>query len=454
VTGFIRDGAGGDSFDTDDLFGRALIAKNTLAIIRNVDFPISIAVDGKWGSGKSTFLRKLGNLAESGAGDIKVVRVDAFSIDHYDNAFAALCGEILAGLPVGSDPRNGIENLQKAGRVATKFMLIAGAKVISAGLLSAADWTEVGEAAIRESGDAASALAGELIGNRKEEKRAFEAFREQLERVAKFISHDGDEGRILVIVDELDRCRPEFGLNLIEVAKHLFNVPGVCFIFSLNKRQFENTLKGRYGLEFDATKYLQKFFELEIPIELGSGQSASSAPKYISHLFKNRELFQDEVGNEFFTDYFSYLSVQNSLSLRDVERIRSQFSIFSRYASGLSSFECIFFLSLSFLRVVYPDSFRSIVAGQASHSDIFDKMLFGRYEFRLKSRWEPFKSAWRVACISERSEFRTLGEAHWEGIVALQELLRQYGIEVVRDDYRMAVASIAANNFRFSDEDD
>ena len=57
----------------------------------------------------------------------------------------------------------------------------------------------------------------------------------------------------------MDRCKPNFAVSLIERIKHYFDVPNVVFILLLNKEQLENAIKGVYGINTDATKYLDKF---------------------------------------------------------------------------------------------------------------------------------------------------------------------------------------------------
>ncbi len=67
---------------------------------------------------------------------------------------------------------------------------------------------------------------------------------------------------LVVFVDELDRCRPDFAIKLIEVVKHLFDVPGVCFVVSTNMKQLSESVRAVYGGGFDAAHYLQRFFDL------------------------------------------------------------------------------------------------------------------------------------------------------------------------------------------------
>jgi hypothetical protein len=68
---------------------------------------------------------------------------------------------------------------------------------------------------------------------------------------------------MFVFVDELDRCRPDYAVRLLEGVKHLFDAPAVCFIFSTNLKQLAASTQAIYGSNFDATRYLKRFFNFE-----------------------------------------------------------------------------------------------------------------------------------------------------------------------------------------------
>ena len=70
--------------------------------------------------------------------------------------------------------------------------------------------------------------------------------------------------RLAIFVDELDRCRPAFAVQLLERIKHYFDDERVTFVFSINLTQLQHTVKGYYGYAFDATRYLDKFFDLRL----------------------------------------------------------------------------------------------------------------------------------------------------------------------------------------------
>lgn len=69
--------------------------------------------------------------------------------------------------------------------------------------------------------------------------------------------------KLIIFIDELDRCRPSYALEMLERIKHYFDDDRIIFLLSINKEQLAHTIKNYYGNEFDSTGYLNKFFDLE-----------------------------------------------------------------------------------------------------------------------------------------------------------------------------------------------
>lgn len=72
--------------------------------------------------------------------------------------------------------------------------------------------------------------------------------------------------RLVIFIDELDRCKPDYAVRLLERIKHYFDDNRITFVFSVNMHQLQHTVKSFYGSEFNATRYLDKFFDLRISL--------------------------------------------------------------------------------------------------------------------------------------------------------------------------------------------
>ena len=72
--------------------------------------------------------------------------------------------------------------------------------------------------------------------------------------------------RLVIFIDELDRCNPSYAVRLLERIKHYFSNDRITFVFSINTNELQHTIKKCYGNDFDACRYLDRFFDLRISI--------------------------------------------------------------------------------------------------------------------------------------------------------------------------------------------
>ena len=72
--------------------------------------------------------------------------------------------------------------------------------------------------------------------------------------------------RLVVFVDELDRCKPSYAVQLLERIKHYFSNDKVTVVFSINTKELQHSIRKFYGAEFDANKYLDRFFDYRISL--------------------------------------------------------------------------------------------------------------------------------------------------------------------------------------------
>ena len=73
---------------------------------------------------------------------------------------------------------------------------------------------------------------------------------------------EGQTQKLVIFIDELDRCKPSYALEMLERIKHYFDDNRIIFIVSVNKEQLTHTISNYYGNGFDSTGYLNKFFDV------------------------------------------------------------------------------------------------------------------------------------------------------------------------------------------------
>jgi len=323
-----------------DIFGRAGIGRGLTNIVVTADDPLVIAVDSEWGTGKTTFLKMwAGELRER---DVPVIYFDAFEHDYVEDAFTAIAGEITTlatEKQKESDPatKKFLEKSMGAAKILLRSGIKLGVKLGTAGALNAADIGSIAGDFSKEASELEDRYIGELLTKQKQEKQILQSFREALEMLPSLLAStsSGPEsvGRkpLIIIIDELDRCRPLFALQILERIKHFFSVSGVHFVLGTHLGQLRNSVAAVYGSGIDSKKYLQKFIHLTLHlVDSAIHPHQRVTTIFINHLMDKMELGGSNIANSA-VRCFSHIARHGDLSLRTVERMISTFAIASTY---------------------------------------------------------------------------------------------------------------------------
>lgn len=111
-------------------------------------------------------------------------------------------------------------------------------------------------------------INGEQVVNAVSNKNIFEEIQlaEDIRNEVKLIFDEvivEQAQKLVIFIDELDRCRPSYALEMLERIKHYFDDDRIIFVVSVNKEQLTHTITTYYGEGFDSTGYLNKFFDIE-----------------------------------------------------------------------------------------------------------------------------------------------------------------------------------------------
>ena len=242
-----------DPFANDTL-GPRQPAEVLTHLIGSLDGPCVLAVDAAWGAGKTTFLRMwAGHLRKLG---FPVVEFNAWETDFTNDPFVALSEELTAGLRLDKDSSGGgAENL----RTATQNVLRQAGPRLAQAVVTALLGSGAGEL----TRDTLTSLTDTQMSRYGEAKQAITEFQQTLGDVADALSADHNGRPLVVVVDELDRCRPSYAIELLETAKHLFAVDRVIFILAVNRAQLAESVRALYGSGFNSDGYLRRFFDLD-----------------------------------------------------------------------------------------------------------------------------------------------------------------------------------------------
>jgi predicted KAP-like P-loop ATPase len=247
----------------NDCLGRSELEPPLTQFVNRAVGPFVLAVDGSWGSGKTTFL-KMWQVKLDAAGNL-CLYLNAWKTDFVQDPLIAVVGELSSAMKEQAQDhldkdnvRKTIDKIEKAANSIARRLFPVGAKLATFGLL------DIDSAMEREISAATGAIAENLIQDYDKGKSDIKTFREDLEFLAGAIRiSDNKSEKIVIIIDELDRCRPTYAVQLLERIKHLFDVEGVVFILGIDRIQLSHSIKALYGAEFDATRYLKRFIDID-----------------------------------------------------------------------------------------------------------------------------------------------------------------------------------------------
>lgn len=354
----------------ENLLGRKKLSRALSDILERIEDPLVVALDGTWGTGKSYFLKRwVAAHTDQNEGTALTIYFDAFAHDYLSDPLISLVGALSARVPQKDKTK-----LTKIRKAASEFIKPATRIGLSLATFGASE-------ALNDLGDAAAkAIEGETKNAlekfwKKEEGRqvAMAEFRDSIESLTK--SKNGkDRKPLIIVVDELDRCRPDYALEILEVIKHFFAVPHVHFILGVNLVALENSVKARYGSGIDATAYLQKFlsFTTHLPEHIGDREQTPAILKYLDHLgsaMATPSHLLEEIKIQ-----VNFLSNNNSISMRDIGKIMSTASLLSEEAKLKDLFRGYrsVMVFLLIVRIIKPKLLKKIVDASIDEKELLD----------------------------------------------------------------------------------
>lgn len=255
----------------NDLWNRTNLADQLENYISRIKVGATVAIDAEWGAGKSWFVKHWkARLVQK---EFKVIYLNAFTQDYIEDPFLTIAMEIANVLEadqkdiekikttIGDAYRAILPNLPLLIFQLAMTFMGAGkmAKQVTDTFENLKDDTGAfGEAAAELLNEKLKEHLSAQVDNYENEKKSLEYFKSQLSEITKDL-----EKPLVFIVDELDRCKPEFAIRLIERIKHFFDIPKVVFILAVNKNQLEESINSFYGFK-GSSKYLEKFIDITV----------------------------------------------------------------------------------------------------------------------------------------------------------------------------------------------
>jgi len=291
----------------NDTIGRNREIARFIQLLDAIEGGCSIALNGDWGSGKTFFVKQ-----------VKLILDYCNPQTHMSNKTRESLKQIISSFGCDSSESNATVYYDAWANDNTEDPILS---LIYATIKS--NQTDMKEERKIEIANIVSTIVDLLTGlntskfveqvKKFKGKDLFEAIKEKGnidQLVKRFINILIEErgNKLIFFIDELDRCKPDYAIKMLERIKHYFDDERIIFVFSVNLQQLQHTIKAYYGAEFDATRYMDKFFDLRVSL------SAIDYDSYFNNcaFFKRTSFFCDHACEDVIR-YFRF-------TLREIER--------------------------------------------------------------------------------------------------------------------------------------
>ena len=346
----------------------------------------TISLNGAFGNGKTTFLKMFEEFIKTKKQDYDVIFINAWESDFYTEPVIA----VLSALAQETEKKQAeIQKMEKSQEKSRSENLISAK-------LSIEDIKKAGYGITRAVGSFASQLIQHKTGvdlqkitesycigvkrySQKKEQalgkdilKSFErrkkVVRQMREAVAEYIK--AADKKLLIIVDELDRARPDYAVHFLEDMKHFFDIEDTAFLVAVNRVQMEAAVKCLYGKDLDFNGYYRKFFKQEMDLP----DPYKEAEKFVDALVRKTKVqfFQENQGSN---DPISreyrvkniYLSCKMcGLTLREIENFIRIFAMILGHETNIPKW-------------IYMDAYSFFICLSLKDKDVFQKILDSQY---------------------------------------------------------------------------
>ena len=323
-----------------------------------------MAIDAPWGAGKTTFLQMWTRHLREGR-DFSVIEFNAWETDFSADPFVTLSSELTNGLEeyVGkwlTDTK--IKELKETAREVFKQIVLNCIKFSTSGIIDLSQLKEK---------DLISYAEKRLL-EYKSNKESLRKFKDVLQDIADDLAKSKNQP-LVVVIDELDRCRPSYAIELLEVAKHLFTVDNVVFVIAINRLELEHSIKVLYGNDFDSRGYLRRFFDIDFrlpdPDRKAFIQTRLEQIKFSEYL--DRESRSDlETVESMLLSFFG----SPKISLRNVSQALHRLGlVFASLRSDRKSFAISAVVALVLL-TIDSELYRKFIRSEVSDKEVVDSV--------------------------------------------------------------------------------
>jgi hypothetical protein len=309
-------------FDKFGLEPFADMLTNYLQVESNfVDESYVLSLNSGFGSGKSTFFEMWANkLTSSGDNVFKVVSINAWESDFQGDPLLAIVSYLLQVFPPSKGSKKDIESIKETTGKLCKFALSVGNDVVQK--FTGIDVIKAGRYAEPEESKTETELGHACFQLYQERRKLFEKLKGLLRKIT------GDHGQsTLIIIDELDRCKPNYAIEFLETIKHFFDIKGLIFVIGVDKGQLSSSAKALFGHDLDFDEYYRKFAHRNVSLPVNTKTMTKNfcqkiVKEYLTpEAFARKGRFSYAEYSDNFTNYAVDLCIAFSLNARQIHEV-------------------------------------------------------------------------------------------------------------------------------------
>lgn len=308
-----------------DLWDRQRLGIQLTNYVDRLQCGAVLALDARWGEGKTWFVRHWQKHLEDE--NHNVIYLDAFANDYLDDPFLTIASEISQAFKDSDEISS--EDVKEFNST-TASVLISLASILPLIVAKAGlHWIGLGGAGeaiqevYKEGKDFYDSASEEItakvkeqiekkIENHQVEKETVRDFKDELAKLAEKL-----EKPLVFIIDELDRCRPDFAIRLIERIKHFFDISKIVFVLVMSKKQLIMGVEYFYGYDDESSKlYLDKFIDFEVPLVNSTNINSKNIVSF--NIIKQLMLQVGEECNDIHLVF--HLALKNNISFRELKK--------------------------------------------------------------------------------------------------------------------------------------
>lgn len=362
-----------DEVLVSDMFDRSKYAKflTKLLVEKGLCGNYVLNLNSEWGSGKTYFIKRWANELSQYH---PVVYIDAWQQDYSGDPLLTVVSSMVEQLKAQacSEAEESVFNV--TGKIVSLFKVAAPAMVGTmvkrySGLelddllgTRENDVIVAGEGNKTDMGTVASALVKHLITEHQTKQHGIESLKIAVKQwIGAVKGKNNKQNPAFIFIDELDRCRPSYAVEMLETIKHLFNIPNTVFVVATDTEQLQHAIKVIYGEGFEANRYLGRFF---------NARYALNRPKYYDYIwsvlpsnFEWDKIFHSihYDSREQVVDNISTIVKCFNLQAREVAKLIERLNLSLNNMDGAECFNIFYYVILLAMKESLGHSFHYII---------------------------------------------------------------------------------------------